>query len=423
MRRSLLALMVAIALVGGTGVAAACWWHPSPPRHHFPHPVPTSASPTPTPSKTTASPTPTPTPSSKSPTPTPTVTSIASGTTPTAFGAKCDGTTDDSTALQTWLNHGGQLALPAGEVCAHTKVLTASVAGTTVTGSGELLATAEATSAVEVKANQVTVNGPRVALRSSTKRWTAYEQMGLVVFGSGDTVSHVTVQGSAAAGLMASGASDFTFTDDTARNTRADGVTVTYGSHNGTVTDPTTVDTGDDGVSIVSYEYDPTVHDVTVTGASVTDSAARGLSIVGGTGITERDFTVDGTSAAGLYVADEPSYDTWAPIDVTIASGSITDANTSTSTDHGAVLVYSGQSDGAPTNVAMSGLTVTGTRTSASGNVRIVQDSGAKTPTGITFTDFDIIGGPSSAYQGNVPQSSYEIRGWTVNGQPYPNRG
>ena len=132
------------------------------------------------------SPTVSPTPYSHShhgPTPTPTSSAPAVvGITPEQFGAKGDGVADDTAAVQSALNSvraGGTVTLPAGKTYRHTAVLRMSVAGTTLNGSGTLLATNEAASAVYLAADNITVDGPTLKMGATTRRWVAFEQMKL----------------------------------------------------------------------------------------------------------------------------------------------------------------------------------------------------------------------------------------------------
>jgi hypothetical protein len=370
---------------------------------------------------TTPTPTITPTPTVSA---TPTAPPVITGTelTPANFGAVGNGVTDDSTALQNFFNAGGPnvtLVLPAGSTYAHSRVLTITKAGTHLTGSGTLLATAEATSSVWVQADNVTIDGG-VVLRtaSTTQRWTAYEQMGLRLDGhSGATIRNVTIDGSAAAGLYVGGAQNFTLDHVTVENTRADGIHMTDGSGNGTVIDPTTSNTGDDGIAVVSYKYDGTpCHDITVTGADVNGTTwGRGMSVVGGTNISYSNFTVSNSSSAAVYVAAEGSpYYTFAPVNITVSNGSLAGSNTSTSVQQGAVLVNSDESDVTPTNVTVSNVSISATRHSAPWNVGVVNYGLA--PVNITLDNISITGGPSAAYGGNAPSSSVHTSSWTVNG-------
>lgn len=354
-------------------------------------------------------------------------TGSAAPLTPMSFGAIGDGRHDDTAALQRALDGASAarpLTLPAGDVFAHSGVLHIRVAGETVTGTGTLLATAEATSSVWIEADNVTLDGPTLATAQTSRRWAAWEQMGLRVEAySGDIVKNVTVTGSAAAGIYVGGASNFTLDHDTVTNTRADGIHMTDGAHHGTVISPVTRITGDDGVAIVSYSQDGTAcHDITVTGAHVEGTTGgRGVSVVGGTNIVERDFEVDSSAAAGVYVAAEgnPWY-TAASSNVTITGGRIVGANTDPTIDHGSVLVVSGESNVWPDGVNISDMVIVNSRSTATRDVGVI--SYGASPVNVVLSRFAITGGPRSAYQGNAPAGSFHTVAWTQNGRALPDQ-
>ena len=388
-----------------------------------PHPI---AKPTTPPVRVT--PTAPVTPTAEPPTTAPASPAAPAGSlTPLAFGAVGDGVHDDTAALQSALDAATAtrpLVLPTGMVFAHAGVLHVRVTGEVVEGGGTLLATAEATSSVWVEADDVTLDGPTLATASTTQRWSAWEQMGLrLEANTGDVVRDVTVTGSAAAGIYVGGTGDFTLDHDTVTDTRADGIHMTDGAYGGQVIDPVTKETGDDGVAIVSYSQDGTpCHDITVTGAHVEGTTGgRGISVVGGTDITETDFEVDSSAAAGVYVAAEGApYYTAAPTSVTMTDGLIVGANTDATIDHGSVLVLSAESDVWPDGVTISDMTIVDSRSTASRDVGVISYGAA--PVNVVLSDFTISGGPSSAYEGNAPAGSFHTVGWTQNGTALPDQ-
>lgn len=62
----------------------------------------------------------------------------ATGATPFQFGAVGDGTTNDATALQKWLNRGGRLTVPKGYTFKTNSALNVAVAGTVIDGEGAI---------------------------------------------------------------------------------------------------------------------------------------------------------------------------------------------------------------------------------------------------------------------------------------------
>ncbi len=349
---------------------------------------------------------------------------------PESFGARGDGSTDDTAALQKAFDSapaGAPVYLTPGRSYPHANVLHLRVPGLHVTGAGVLLATSESRSSVWIESDNVLVDGG-VVIRTArtTQRWSAWEQMGVRVVGhQGVVLRGIVVDGSAAAGIyIGNQASQFVLDQVTVRNTRADGIHMTMGAHDGQVISPTVANTGDDGVAVVSYSSDGAAcHDITVKAPRVLGTTwGRGLSVVGGTRITETDIDVERTSAAGVYVASEGSpWYTAAPQSVSIAGGSISGANTDAGVDHGAVLVMSGAVGYAPDAVTIRGLAISSTRASASRDIGVITYGTA--PKSILFADLAITGGPRSAYEGNTPQTSYQVRNLSQNGVRLADRG
>lgn len=349
--------------------------------------------------------------------------------TPQQFGAVGNGINDDTAALQRTFDQaaGRQVVLPAGSLYAHSAVLHLRTTGLHVSGPGELLATNEQKSSVWIESDNVLLDGGAVVkTATTTQRWSAWEQMGLRLDGhAGIVVRNVSVVGSAAAGIYVGGAAHgFVLNHVTVQDTRADGIHMTGGAYSGSVISPTVIDSGDDGVAVVSYSQDGMpCHDITVTSPRVLGTAwGRGLSVVGGTNITEANIDVERTSAAAVYVGSEGSpWHTAAATNVTIAGGTIVGANTDTTVDHGAVLVLSGESNVTPTKVVVRSLTITGTRASASRDLGVITHGA--TPSSILFSDIVITGGPTSAYQGNTAQSAFTLRTIVQNGVRLPDAG
>ena len=344
----------------------------------------------------------------------------------TTLGAVGDGRTDDTAAIQRALDglpDNGILEFPAGKVFLHGDVLTVSTAGVQLVGTGELRATDEERSAVRIEAAGVTVQGLTFGIGNTTRRWSTPDQHKLFVGQvSGVTVRDVRITGSAAAGLFALGTTDFHFQRVAVFDTRADGIHMTFGAHDGTVDHPVVTRSGDDGVAVVSYLQDNAMcHDIEVIAPTIrATTGGRGVSVVGGQDITYRDISVDRSAAAAVYVACEGDPSNSSDTErVTIAGGKITGANTDAAIDHGAVLVYSGRAGGAVSGVQIVDLAVSGTRSGASRQIGAVANSDQDDVTDVTFRNIRLGENPQP-YQGNAPVSGISLEAVTADGKPVP---
>ncbi len=347
--------------------------------------------------------------------------------TPADSGAVGDGRTDDTRALQSALDRlrpGDTLVLPEGRSFVHSDVLRIRVPGVRLTGGGSLVAVEEARSAVVVEADDVVVDGVTLEMRDTSRRWDAYEQMKLRVAGhTGVVIRHVTIEGSAAAGVyVGPGAADFLVEDVRVQDTRADGVHVTGGSHDGVIRRVVATGTGDDGIAVVSYLADGApVRRIHVQDVEVRDNTwGRGISVVGGDQVTIEDALVQRTRAAGLYIASEGTpYDTYAPRQVVVRRVRIEGGNQDPSVGHGAVLVYAGRPDQPPTDVTVSGLTVRLTRADAPWEVGVVAEPDAEVRR-ITLADVSVTGDGTPFATAGVPADCCTRTDWRLDDSALP---
>ena len=344
------------------------------------------------------------------------------------FGAVGDGIADDTDAIVhalAALKPGEALQFPAGKVFCHAQVLTVRTAEVQLLGPGTLRATAEQTSALQVQAANVTIDGLTLAIGSTTKRWSSPDQHKLVLGAySGAVIRNVTITGSAAAGVFGLGASNFLVQSVQVSNTRADGIHLTDGCTNGFVVAPMITSSGDDGVAVVSYATDRAIcRAITVISPRVhTTTGGRGVSVVGGQQIVYADVQVSNSNAAAVYIACEGGDSVTMPVtDVRVTGGALIGSNTNPNIDHGAVLVYSGRPSGGVSDVVITGLRVTGTRLTASRQVGVVANPGAQV-SAVSFVDLDLTALPKP-YQGDAPAGSVTLRKVTADGATVPSPG
>lgn len=348
---------------------------------------------------------------------------------PEDYGYSAGGTAAaKTTALQAFLNDltaGKTGVLRHGLLYEHDAVLTvpSSCAGGRLVVEGELRATVETASALKIHAPGFHVEGggslttPTVTARgSSTDHHKIYVGWNSTRYDVGGVrLEGFTVDGSHAAGVFLYGVEDYLVRDVLVKNTRADAFHNTDGSRRGRFRSCTAQEVGDDGMAVVSYAGGPApvCEDIDVQGHRVRNSYARGLSVVGGRNIHYTDCHVDGSFAAGAYIASETSYNSYGCEWVRFRglwlrkSGDIVNPYGGTSPDHGACMFYASNTEGL-TDVSMTDVEVDDTRSTVSSNIRFIT-SNASPSARVTVANVLLRGtGPASDVGGNMPTSERE---------------
>jgi len=186
-------------------------------------------------------------------------------------------------------------------------------------GRARLVMLDPARSSVFLEGEDVEVRGIAVAA-AAPSRSSSDRAMGLRARGCrGLTIADCAVAGTAAAGIMLRDCEDVLVAGNRISGTLADGIHVTERCRHVVVSGNRLSGTGDDGIGIVGYQKDGgPVRNVAVVGNSVRDGNARGISCLGAHHVAISGNVVDGTDAAGIYVAQEGSYGTYAPRAVSI---------------------------------------------------------------------------------------------------------
>lgn len=330
---------------------------------------------------------------------------------------------DSTSLLQSMfdaLRPGDTLTL-APQIYRHSGVLTIRVPGVTIIGNGATLyATNDSTSAVKILADNVTLKDLTLGAAQTGPRYYAPEQHKLVIMADHVTVTDVVINGSAGAGIYIDDSGYFELNDVRVIRSRADGIHMTNGSHDGVVNNPYTEWTGDDGVAVVSYLPDRAIsRNITINNPTVNGTVwGRGVSVVGGQNITYNNITVSNTDSAGIYVASEWSYNTHGVTGVRINGGTVTNANTNPATVHGAILLYAGNAGTRLDDVTVTNLTVRNTPVTAGRIFGMITENGGAF-SNIVFSNLTLQqAGPLPAWYANAPASAYRLISIVLNGAP-----
>ncbi len=204
---------------------------------------------------------------------------------------------------------------------------------------------------------------------TGTTRLTTPESTKVEVTGADVQVLGVTIQGGASAGIFVFGGNGIAIVGNTVRATLADGIHTTYGSTNVLVQNNTVTGTGDDLIAVVSYLGDGRLSsNVLIDHNSVSGNAwGRGITVVGGQGVTISNNRVDGVEkAAGILVAQEDSWKTYGSSNVVIAGNTVTNIQNS-NVNNGLQPTQQGAIELDTWTGAVSGVAVTDNRVSGSG--------------------------------------------------------
>ncbi len=266
------------------------------------------------------------------------------------------------------LQAGQRLVIAPGRyVVGHS--LAVNVPQAVISGYGATLAaTNPADQTIVMRGTGSTLVGVTLA-GTGTTRLTTPESTKVEVTGADVQVLGVTIQGGASAGIFVFGGSGIAIVGNTVRATLADGIHTTYGSTNVLVQNNTVTGTGDDLIAVVSYLGDGRLSsNVLIDHNSVSGNAwGRGITVVGGQGVTISNNTVDGVEkAAGILVAQEDSWKTYGSSNVVIAGNTVTNIQNS-NVNNGLQPTQQGAIELDTWTGTVSGVAVTDNRVSGSG--------------------------------------------------------
>ncbi|WP_346275156.1 right-handed parallel beta-helix repeat-containing protein [Burkholderia ambifaria] len=266
------------------------------------------------------------------------------------------------------LQAGQRLVIAPGRyVVGHSLAVT--VPQVVISGYGATLAaTNPADQTIVMRGTGSTLVGVTLA-GTGTTRLTTPESTKVEVTGADVQVLGVTIQGGASAGIFVFGGSGIAIVGNTVRATLADGIHTTYGSTNVLVQNNTVTGTGDDLIAVVSYLGDGRLSsNVLIDHNSVSGNAwGRGITVVGGQGVTISNNTVDGVEkAAGILIAQEDSWKTYGSSNVVISGNTVTNIQNS-NVNNGLQPTQQGAIELDTWTGTVSGVAVTDNRVSGSG--------------------------------------------------------
>ncbi|WP_258181764.1 right-handed parallel beta-helix repeat-containing protein [Burkholderia ambifaria] len=266
------------------------------------------------------------------------------------------------------LQAGQRLVIAPGRyVVGHSLAVT--VPQVVISGYGATLAaTNPADQTIVMRGTGSTLVGVTLAGTGAT-RLTTPGSTKVEVTGADVQVLGVTIQGGASAGIFVFGGSGIAIVGNTVRATLADGIHTTYGSTNVLVQNNTVTGTGDDLIAVVSYLGDGRLSsNVLIDHNSVSGNAwGRGITVVGGQGVTISNNTVDGVEkAAGILVAQEDSWKTYGSSNVVITGNTVTNIQNS-NVNNGLQPTQQGAIELDTWTGTVSGVAVTDNRVSGSG--------------------------------------------------------
>ncbi|MEO3761348.1 right-handed parallel beta-helix repeat-containing protein [Mycobacterium sp. B14F4] len=334
---------------------------------------------------------------------------------------------DSTLALQSKLNAlkpGDTLTLDPGATYDYSNVLSVRVSGVRINGNGATLKANNPTlAALQILANNVTVNNLNLTGQVGAMRQDGPNQSRLVFGGTGVVISDVNITGGASAGVYVANGSNFRLDRVTVRDTAADGVQITAGSSNGQVNNVTVDRSGDDAIAVVSYlwGYPPAApcSDIVINSPVVSRPGQRGVVVVGAHNVSISNPTVSSTPLSGIFIGSQGwPFFTAATSGVRVTGGKIIQGNNGGGVPTGAVTILSQNYFANVSDVTVSGLTITDTPKSAVANIGVAA-FWAGPPTKVVLRDIAITQQPeTSAVWANVARSNYTTSGFTMNGRP-----
>lgn len=287
--------------------------------------------------------------------------------------------------------------VPAGDF-AHSGTITASAVSIVGQGPTSILrGTNWTTRSIWLKGSSAGIKNVTLLTNGVGTRQAPWEYVGIVLNGAINfTVENCKVKHNGAAGLQTiASAGPGTITRCTFSGTLADSIHMTDEAHHITVTLNRIIASGDDGVACVSYSYDGgRVKNIEAAYNWISGNlGGRGMSVVGGQDINyHNNLITDNSQWAGIYIAQENSYQSFACQSVSCTFNTIQNCGSNV-TGHPGLLVFS---DGTYTN---SSIAVVRNHIVQTGTENGIQYFGPQV--GVTFTQ-NVLSATAGDYIGGV---------------------
>lgn len=262
--------------------------------------------------------------------------------TPEMFGAV--GTPDESLEIIACATYSGSSKVPTYlnrmyrssttvtfDSCAVYSRLCGGIEATTQ-GSGAIILTGSSPSAIGLLKTYTGAN-----VRSSSDNSHGI----FLTSATNAIVSSCYVSGASGAGILSRGCSNVSVYGNTVRDTLADGIHFTGGTTKFIAAGNMVDNTGDDGIACVSYVSDSNYSGFgTISGNKVSNTGARGISCAGSRDLTITGNSINSVALAGVLINSDNTYNTMAPINVTVASNVIDDCGSASGTIQPAIVVF-----------------------------------------------------------------------------------
>ena len=291
-----------------------------------------------------------------------------------SFGVKCDGSSNDTGALQAALNglkSNQALQLPSGTCIYSNKLTLYAKNNVMIMGAGKDATVLQATdplhsSLVISQSDTVALSAFQIYSPNSTSRTTDADSRGVYVEKSNKVViDGVKVRKVAGAGILYYSSTNAQVTNSVVDSSRADAFHFT-GTQNVLAQYNVALNAGDDCFASIGYGTDIN-RNVQFLDNTCSDNLASGVSFEGTTGGQAYRNKLTRTGVAAIRVASIIEWRTGAVDQIDMRDNVLDDVKTRTDIGHAAIMVFSTMSN--VTNVSIANTTITNPRTSTAAQV------------------------------------------------------